>query len=117
MSYREKAAALYDMVGKGQILDAFEQFYHEEVIMQEVGQEPRIGKTNNREYEKQFVGSIENVHGGGVHSITSDEEKGITSVESWMEVSFKGGQRIKMEQVAVQQWKDGMIIKEKFYHN
>lgn len=117
MSYKEKAVSLYQMVGSGQIMDAFEKFYHEDVVMQEVGQDPRIGKGANREYEKNFVSSVKEIHGGGVDSITSDETNGITSVESWMDVTFQNGQRIKMEQVAVQYWQDGLIIKEKFYHN
>lgn len=117
MSHKKLAEELYQMVGTGQILDAFEKFYAENVEMQELGQEPRKGKVANREYEKNFVNSIEAVHGGGVDSITTDDEKGITMVESWLEVTFKGGQKVKMEQVAVQHWKDGLIIKEKFYHN
>jgi hypothetical protein len=32
-------------------------------------------------------------------------------------VTFKGGQRMKLEQVAVRRWKDGKIVKERFYYN
>lgn len=117
MKHKKLAEELYQLVGTGQILDAFEKFYDEKVEMQELGQEPRVGKTTNREYEQNFVGSIQEVHGGGVDSITCDEEKGITMVESWMDLTFKNGQRVKMEQVAVQHWKNGLIIREKFYHN
>ncbi len=116
MTYKEKAGALYQMVGAGQILDAFEKYYAEDVTMQELGEAPRVGKDANREYEKKFVSSVKEVHGGGVDSITSDEENGITAVESWMDITFADGTRIKMEQVAVQQWKGDFVHKEKFYH-
>ncbi len=44
MSYLQKAKDLYAMVGQGQIMDAFEKFYHTDVVMQEIGEEPRVGK-------------------------------------------------------------------------
>ena len=33
MSYLEKAQDLYRMIGEGQLLDAFEKYYHENVVM------------------------------------------------------------------------------------
>ena len=59
---------------------------------------------------------VKEIHGAGVDAITSDEEKGITMVENWMDMTFQDGNRVRMEQVAVQHWKDGLIIREKFYH-
>ena len=68
------------------------------------------------EYEEKFVGSVEAIHGGGVDNITSDEAKGVVMIENWMEVTFKGGTRVKMEQVCVQEWNGDLIVKERFYH-
>tara|TARA_R110002124_G_scaffold76758_2_gene205690 strand:- start:7340 stop:7450 length:111 start_codon:yes stop_codon:yes gene_type:complete len=34
-----------------------------------------------------------------------------------MEVTFKGGNKIKMEQIARQKWKGDHIIEERFYYN
>jgi hypothetical protein len=116
MSYLEKAKELNSMIFQGQLLEAFEKFYHNDVVMQEAGEEPRVGKDVNREYEKQFLAMVKEVHGGGADAFASDEENGITMVESWMEVTFQDGNRIKMEQVAVQKWQDGQVIHEKFYH-
>jgi hypothetical protein len=84
--------------------------------MQEMGESPRVGKAINREFELNFLNSIEAVHGAGVDHITSDESKGVVMVENWMDLTFKGGQRVKMEQVCVQEWKDNEIVKERFYH-
>ena len=117
MSYKDQALSLYQMIGEGKLLEAFEKFYHEDVVMIEADGNTREGKDANREYEKQFLGNVQEVHDGGVHAVTSDEENGITMVESWMEVTFKDGNRIKMEEVAVQHWKSDQIIKERFYYN
>ena len=47
----------------------------------------------------------------------SDEENQITTAESWMDVEFQDGKRVKMSEVAVQRWQDGQIIDEKFYYS
>ena len=60
---------------------------------------------------------VQEVHDGGVGSITADEENGVTMVESWMDVTYKEGGRMKMEEVAVQKWQGDKIIHERFYHN
>ena len=117
MTYLSKAKELYSMIEQGKMMDAFEKFYHEEVVMHEATGEIREGKDTNRKFEQEWMASIQEMHGGGVGSIASDEENGVTTVESWIDVSFKNGQRYKMEEVAVQQWKDGQIIHERFYYN
>ena len=45
------------------------------------------------------------------------KEAGVTIVESWMEATFKDGNRMKMEEVAVQKWQGDQIIHERFYYN
>jgi len=116
MTYAQKTQELYNMINSGQLLDAFDKFYAEDVVMQEMGEEPRVGKAINREYEVNFVNSVEAIHGGGVDNITSDEAKGVVMIENWMDLTFKGGQRVHMAQVCVQEWKGEQIVKERFYH-
>lgn len=116
MSYLQQATDLYAMVGAGQILDAFEKFYHQDVVMQEIGEEPRVGKDVNRDYEKNFVASVKEIHGGGVDAITSNEETGVTMVQSWMDITFQNDVRVKLDQVAVQKWDGNLVVKETFYH-
>ena len=98
-------------------MDAFEKYYHENAVMIEASGEVREGKNKNREFEIQFLDSVREIHGGGVHAITSDEDTAKTMVESWMDITFKDGNRIKMEEVAVQQWEGDHIIRERFYYN
>jgi len=116
MSLQKKVESLYELILSGQILPAFETYYHEEVVMQENLEAPRVGKAVNREYEETFVNSLEAVHGGGVDAILSDEAQQVAMIESWMDVTFKGGQRLKMAQVAVQKWQGDQIVHERFYH-
>ena len=117
MSYLEKAKEMYAMVGQGQMLQAFEKYYHEDITMVEATGEVREGKVANREFEEQWLSSVQEVHGGGVNNFSSNEKEGITIVEAWSDMTFKDGNRMKMEEVAVQKWQGDQIIHERFYYN
>lgn len=117
MTYLEKISDIYKMSAEGKMLEAFEKYYHDDVVMIEATGQRREGKDVSREFEKQFLESIKEFHGAGVNAITSNEKEAKTMVESWMELTFKDGQRTKMEEVAVQQWEGDKIIHERFYYN
>jgi ketosteroid isomerase-like protein len=117
MSYYDKAKNMYDMLAQGKMLEAFEKYYHNDVVMVEATGDIRNGKEANRKYENEFLGMIKEVHGSGVTAITSDEKAGVTMSESWMDMTFKDGNRVKMEEVAVQKWKGDQIVHERFYYN
>lgn len=116
MTYKQKSQALHDMIFSGQLMEAFEKYYHQDVVMQEVGEAERVGKDVNREYELKFLSMVKDVHGAGITAMTSDEENGIVLIENWMDVTFQDGNRIKMEQVSVQKWDGDYIVHERFYH-
>lgn len=117
MTYLNKAKELYRMLEENQMIDAFEKFYHKDVVMIEATGDSFSGKDRNRERMHEWAQSIKEMHGGGTGHITSDEETGITMVESWFDGTFKGGQRMKIEEIAVQEWEGDQIIKERFYYN
>lgn len=116
MSYLNKINDIYDHIGKGTAMEAFEKYYADDVVMVlEDGTEVK-GKDTNRERENEFFGSIEEFHGMEVKGLTSNEDTGITSVESTMKVTFKGADGpMTIEQVAVQHWDGDHIKKERFY--
>lgn len=117
MTYQEKAEDLYNMINSGKLMDAFEKYYHNDVVMVEATGDKREGKDASRDYEKKFLSSIKEFHGAGVGSIASNEDEKVTTVESWMDVTFQDGNRTKLEQVAVQQWEEDQIKHERFYYN
>ena len=118
MSYLEKIKEMYAMIGQGQLLEAFEKYYHEDIVMIEGHGDVCKGKADNREREQDFVESIETMHGSGVTAFTANEETGVTMVEAWMELTFKGApMSVRMEEVAVQKWEGDQIIHERFYYD
>lgn len=116
MTYLDRINDVYEHIGQGTAMDAFEKYYADDVVMVlEDGSEVE-GKDANREREKEFFGSVEEFHGIDVKGITSNEETGVTSVESTMTVTFKGAEEpMTIEQVAVQHWDDDKIGRERFY--
>lgn len=115
MTYSERITDIYNHIAQGTALDAFEKYYDEDVTMiLEDGTEVE-GKETNREREKEFFSSVEAFNGIEIKAITANEEEGTTAVESVMDVTFKGGNRTELEQVAVQDWDGNQIVRERFY--
>jgi len=61
MTYKEKVRDIYSMVQQGQLLDAFEKYYADNVVMTEP-RGTREGKAKCREYEEQFLGMVQEFH-------------------------------------------------------
>ncbi len=109
------AEDLAKMVSEGKILEAFEKYYDENVTMQENEGEPRVGKEVSRKYEEAFVNGITEMHAGKIMGVAVGED--YSTIESFMDVTHKDWGRIARSQVAVQHWKDGKVVSEKFYYN
>lgn len=116
MSYLEKSKQMYEQVGQGQLLEAFDKHYAENIVMEEPAGK-REGKASCRSYEEQFLNNIETFHGMDIKAMSEDSEKGKVFVELTMDITFKDGNRVSMEQVAVQQWEKDQIVHERFYYN
>lgn len=116
MSYLENAKQMYDQVGQGQLLEAFDKYYAENIVMEEPAGK-REGKASCRAYEEQFLNNVETFHGMEIKAMSEDTEKGKVFVELVMDITFKDGNRVSMEQVAVQKWERDQIVHERFYYN
>lgn len=103
------------MILQGKILEAIDKFYAEDVVMQENLDAPFAGKEFNRRREADWLASVEQFHGA---ECTGSAVNGDLSYSEWtLDVTYKGGVRVKMSQVAARRWKDGQIIHERFYYN
>ncbi|MCS3634549.1 hypothetical protein GGP57_001870 [Salinibacter ruber] len=106
---------LNEMILQGEILEAFDKFYADDVVMEE-GDDRRVGKEENREYEEQFVGALEQFHSAEIKARAIDEENSVTFSEWHNEMTLEGVGRVDQKQVAVRTWNDdGQITNEKFY--
>lgn len=67
-----------------------------------------------REKGKQFSQMVEEVHGG--YSGEPQVAGKYFAVASGMDVTMKGQPRMKMDEIAVYEVKDGKIVKEQFFY-
>jgi SnoaL-like domain len=112
---RTNVDQLNQMILEGKILDAFEKFYADEVVMQDNDYPARAGKDVCRQYEEAFVNGLTEFRGAKVvNTIIGD---GVAAVEWWMDFTHKDFGSRNYTQIAVQRWKNGKIVEEKFYYN
>jgi hypothetical protein len=98
----------------GDILNAFENFYATDMVMQENDSEPFTGKDVNRKRERGFVNSVDQFQGatlvgGAVNGDLSYSGMGVRR-------DVRGGARTKLQQVAARRWKTYQLVHERFYY-
>ena len=106
---------LNEKVLTGKALEGFDQYYADDVVMQENNDAPFIGKALNRQREIEFFDTIAEWHGGKVEESAVNGDT--TFGQWWMDVTFKNGFRYTNTQIAVRKWKDGKIVHERFFYN
>ncbi|NNF58032.1 MAG: nuclear transport factor 2 family protein [Rhodothermaceae bacterium] len=99
-----------------QLLDAVNTYYADDVTITESTGETAQGRETQLDRMKQFEASIGEMHGGGVHAITANEDQGVSMVESWIDATFADGSRRKLEEVERYRWQDGKIVDARFYY-
>ena len=114
MSTKSQVQAVIDGILTGKVLETFDAYYADNVVMSENLKDERVGKAANREYELKFLDNVQEFHGAKVGRVIVEGDH--AAVEWTFDITFKGGNRVAMQQVAVQTWKDGKIIREDFYH-
>ncbi len=118
MTHLELAQKLYAMIGEGKLAEAIDELYDDKVQVIEANGDSFEGKETQKKRVEEWQNGLEAFHGSGVSAITANEQDGVTMVESWVDVTFKGAPGpMKFEEVGVQQWKDGKIVRERFYYN
>jgi len=117
MTVKELAQELTNMVIAGRVMEAFEKFYGDDVIVIENNEPERVGKEVNREFHKKFMENVGEVHETKVNHLATDEEKGIAFIYWHFDMTSKDGKRRVVDEVAVQKWVDGKIVKERFFYD
>lgn len=113
-SLLEKIQDLNQLLVQGKAMEAFEKYYHDDVVMQENDNPPTVGKAANRKREEAFFASITDFRGARPLMVSAGD--GCTMVEWHFDYTHKDWGVRNYTQISVQEWKDGRIVKEKFYY-
>ena len=105
---------LNNMVLSGNLLEAFENYYHDDVSMQENDHPPTVSKEANRQRELEFLNNITEFRGAEVKGVGIGDN--ISFVLWDYDYTHKEWGVRNYSQISIQEWKDGKIIKEKFVY-
>jgi ketosteroid isomerase-like protein len=106
---------LLGYIGQGKIIEAMNQFYDKDTVMQDNANPPTKGLAANIEREKQFMSGVKEWKGFNVTA--SGVGDNVTFYESTMDFIATNGQPVHLEQVSVARWNNGKIVHERFYYD
>lgn len=115
INLQDRLEDLFAHIREGRILDAINEFYAEDVVMQENDQPPTVGRKANLEREKQFISTVKEWKRFDVTAKGVGED--VTFYETVMDWVATDGTPVHVEQVVVAKWQDGRITHERYYHN
>jgi hypothetical protein len=110
----QKIKELNQLVLSGKSLEAFDKFYHNDVVMQENEMAPTVGKAANLQREKEFYGNVTDFRGAEMKGLAIGDN--MTTVIWRYDYTHKEWGVKKYTQVSVQHWSDGLIIREQFFY-
>ena len=114
MTTRQRVLDLVAYVEQGRILEAIDEFYADDVVMQESNGTATAGKAANLERERAFYGTITDVENRALSVVVDGDRAAI----NWLfEFTGADGKRYRMDQVAYQRWSGGVIVHERFYYD
>jgi ketosteroid isomerase-like protein len=114
MSIKPQVLDLIHLVETGQMLEAITKYYGADVAMQENTSPPTVGFGENYAREAAFFGSL----AAAKFTLVSVVTEGNRAVINWLfDYTTADGQRYRMDEIAIQTWRDGNIVHERFVYD
>lgn len=111
----QRLQGLLDHIRSGKVIEAMNEFYDHETVMQDNANPPTKGLAANIEREKQFLSGVKEWKGFDVKVSAAGDH--VTFYECTVDFIATNGQPVHMEQVSVAKWKNGKIVHERFYYD
>jgi len=112
---QQRLQDLLNHIRQGKIIEAMNEFYDTDTVMQDNANPPTKGLAANIEREKQFMSAVKEWKGFNVTASSVGDN--VTFYESTADVITTSGQPMHLEQVSVAKWKNGKIVHERFYYD
>lgn len=106
---------IFELLKEAKFIEAMNLYLHEDVVLQEANDSPKIGKAFCVNFEQDFIDNqlaefvrydVGNYAIRGNHSF----------YDAVMELKLKDGSTMLSEQIVATEWKDGKIFRERYYH-
>ena len=112
---QQRLQDLLNHIRQGKIIEAMNEFYDKDTVMQDNANPPTKGLAANIEREKQFMSGVKELKGFNVTAQGAGDS--VTFYESTADFITTNGQPMHSEQVSVAKWKNGKIVHERFYYD
>ena len=114
MSIKPQVLDLISLVEQGQMLEAMNRYYAENVAMQENVSPPSVGFAENYAREEAFYGSLQALN----FNLVSVVVEGDRAVINWVfDYTTADGTSYRMDEIAIQTWRDGKIVHERYVYD
>ncbi|AIR90748.1 nuclear transport factor 2 family protein [Pseudomonas cremoricolorata] len=90
-------------------------FYAEDVVIQENNQPPRIGRAASLARNTEAAEWTSAVHEISAPSVLIDGN--LVVIEWHAEWTLKNGERVRIEELALQSWKGNQVVFERFFYD
>ena len=113
MNLQEAIEDINHLIQNGGLYDAFEKYYHPEVKTYEGGQLVAASREENVAREREFLGAVSEWRDATILHVAAGEN--VTMTEWHLDFVHETYGHKEGNQVAVQEWKDGKVVREQFY--
>ncbi len=106
---------LIALVQEGKFLEAIERFYAEDASMQENLDPPRVGLAALLENERKVLERVPDIHVEEIGWVFVDRDR---AAINWVfAFTDSAGRKVRLDEIAYQEWRDGKIVRERFYYD
>jgi ketosteroid isomerase-like protein len=112
---QQRLQDLLDHIRQGRIIEAMNEFYDKDTVMQENASPPTKGLAANIEREKQAMSGVKEWKGFNVTAQGVGDN--VTFYEATADFIATSGRVMHAEQVSVAKWRNGKIVHERFYYD
>jgi len=112
---KQRLQDLLDQIRQGKIIEAMNEFYDKDTVMQENANPATKGLAANIEREKQAINGVKELKGFTVTAQGVGDN--VTFYESTSDFIATNGQAMHVEQVSIAKWRNGKIVHERFYYD
>ena len=112
---QQRLQDLLTHIRQGKVIEAMNEFYDQDTVMQENANRRTKGLAANIEREKQFMSGVKEWKGFNVTPLGVGDN--VTFYEATADYITTNGQAMHLEEVSVAKWKNGKIVHERFYYD
>lgn len=112
----KQVRSFVELVTTGRTVEAIEKFYAEDATVFENRELARAGRSECAAEERRMLASQPELPRIRAVHVAVNEADGVAFIEWLIRFTSPKGRPMRLEEVAVQKWENGLIVEERFYY-